>query len=600
MIPWNTKIWGAFAILFFLVTSALGQDIRATHPNSTAAQRLDIHSTHPNFTSALGLDIRSTKHNLSISGPGTLTASTESRICIFCHIPHQKGSATRYLWNRSDPANAYIPYFSSTIKADVGQPTGASRMCLSCHDGTIALGAVASSPTEIPLKGGIRFMPLDSPSNLGTDLSDDHPVSFVYDEMLSLDNRQLREPSTLPPQVKLDEDNQLQCTACHDPHHNPYGNFLVMDNTASALCRACHDMTDWLNSSHARSTARLDRSGGLWTNTDYGTVGENGCENCHTPHTAGGKERLLLFAYEEDNCLDCHDGTVASRDIAAEITKPYHHGVQDYTGVHDPAEDYTYGRVAKHVECSDCHNSHQANDTPSPGGGVVSGATTGVSGISAAGQAVDSARYLYEICFKCHGDTDNNVISTIPVTRQINDINMREAFDPANPSYHPVEAQGKNPDVPSLLPPYTVTSVISCTDCHGNSDQLGPPGLHGSDFQYLLTDRYVTDDNTPESPSSYALCYKCHSRSVLLNDTSFDHRKHVVDEKAPCSACHAPHGISATQGNALHNSHLINFDLTIVSTATDTGRLEYESLGSMRGQCFLTCHGKLHNAAGYP
>jgi predicted CXXCH cytochrome family protein len=583
MIPLHTKLWGSVVILSLGVASALAQD---------------IHSTHPNFTSALGLDIRSTQHNLSISGPGPLSASSEDRICVFCHIPHQQGSATRYLWNRSDPAEPYIPYFSSTLKADVGQPTGASRMCLSCHDGTIALGAIASSPTEIPFKGGIRLMPHDSASNLGTDLSDDHPISFIYDDMLSLDNRQLRQPSALPPQVKL-EDSQLQCTACHDPHHNPYGQFLVMDNTASALCRTCHDMTDWLNSSHARATAPLIRSSGLWENTDYATVGENGCENCHTPHTAGGKARLLLFAFEEDNCLDCHDGKVASRDIASQIAKPYHHGVQDYTGVHDAAEDFTYGRVPKHVECSDCHNPHQANGDPSPGDGTVSGATTGVSGVTAAGQAVASSRYLYEICFKCHGDIDNNVISTMSIARQINDLDTRRAFDSANPSFHPVESRGKNPDVPSLLPPYTTASIISCTDCHGNSDQLGPPGLHGSDFQYLLANRYVTDDNTPESPASYALCYKCHSRSVLLNDTSFEHRKHVVEQNAPCSACHAPHGISAMQGDALHNSHLINFDLAIVSPAS-AGRLEYQDLGLLRGQCFLTCHGKLHDPVSYP
>jgi predicted CXXCH cytochrome family protein len=582
MIPFKTKVCGAALILFFFATSALSLDIRSTNQSATSAR---------------GLVVRSTKHNLSISGLGTITASLESRICIFCHIPHRKGSAMQYLWNRSDPGNPYIPYFSSTLKADVGQPTGASRMCLSCHDGTIALGAIASSPTEIPFKGGIRFIPENSWSNLGTDLSDDHPISFVYDEMLSLDNRQLREPSALPPQVKL-ENNQLQCTSCHDPHHNPYGQFLVMDNTASSLCTACHDRTNWINSSHARSTASLDRTGGLWPNTDYATVGENGCENCHTPHTAGSRERLLLFAFEEDNCLDCHDGKIASTDIASVIVKPYRHGVQDYTGLHDAVEDFTFGSVPKHVECSDCHNAHQANGDPSPGGGVVSGATRGVSGVSAAGQAVTSAQYLYEICFKCHGDSENNVINTLPVTRQLNEPNKRIVFNPANPSFHPVVTQGKNPNVPSLLPPYTVTSIITCTDCHGNSDQLGPPGPHGSDYRYILTNRYITDDNTSESASSYALCYKCHSRSVLMTDVSFEHPRHVVDQKTPCSACHDPHGISAMQGNALNNSHLINFDLSIVSP-NGAGRLEYISLGLFRGQCSLTCHGHEHIANNY-
>jgi len=584
MIPFKTKLYGTVLILFFFSSSAPGSDIPTEK---------DYAKPTP------GVDIRSTKHNLSISGLGSIRASTESQICIFCHIPHQNGSAVQYLWNRTDPANPYIPYFSSTLKADVGQPAGSSRMCLSCHDGTIALGAITSSPTEIPFKGGIRFMPESSTSHLGTDLSDDHPISFEYDEMVTLEDRKLREPSTLPPQVKL-ENNILQCTACHDPHHNPYGNFLVMDNTASALCMACHDKTNWLNSSHAQSRALLDRTGGVWQNTDYATVGENACENCHTPHGAGRNERLLIFNFEEDNCLDCHDGKVATADIAFEIIKPYQHAVQDYTGVHDPAEDYTFSRVPKHVECSDCHNPHQANETPYPGGGVVSGANLGVSGVSAAGQKVTPAQYLYEICFKCHGDSDNNVNSTLPVTRQIIELNKRFSFDRANPSFHPVESQGKNSNVPSLLPPYTAASIIRCTDCHGNSDPSGPPGSHGSDYPYLLTNRYITADNTPESPSNYELCYKCHSRSSLLNtDISFPHRLHVVDNKTPCSACHDPHGISAMQGNALNNSHLINFDLSIVQT-TYTGQLEYMSLGRSRGQCFLTCHGKLHDPLEYP
>ncbi len=583
MISLNTK-WRVVAlVLVFLATSAWSQDTPAGS-NKAAADR--------------GLKIRSTRHNLSITGPGTITASSEDRICIFCHIPHQKGSATQYLWNRSDPAEPYLPYFSSTLKADVRQPTGSSRMCLSCHDGTIALGAVTSSPTQIPLKGGLRFMPENRPSYLGTDLSDDHPISFVYDELLSLDDRQLREPSALPPPVKLEND-RLQCTACHDPHHNPYGQFLVMDNTASSLCTACHDMTNWLISSHARSSAPLDRTGGLWPNTDYATVGENACENCHTPHTAGSNQRLLIFAFEEDNCLACHNGRIAATDIAAQIVKPYRHGVTDYTGVHDAAEDYTFGRVPRHVECSDCHNPHQANDTPYPGGGVVSGATRGVPGVSFAGQAINSAHYLYEICFKCHGDSDNNVIRTLPTTRQINEPNLCRRFDPAGPSSHPVAAPGKNPHVPGLLSPYSTASIIRCTDCHGNSDRLGPPGPHGSDFPFILTDQYITADNTPESPFSYALCYKCHSRSVLLSDTSFAHRIHVVDQKTPCSACHDPHGISPMQGDARHHSHLINFDLSIV-LPTDTGRLEYERLGLSRGQCFLNCHGKLHDPSSYP
>lgn len=547
-------------------------------------------------TSTLSGNIRSTKHNLSISGSGDITASSESQICIFCHIPHREGSKMPYLWNRSSPSNPYIPYDSSTLNADVGQPTGSSRMCLSCHDGTIALGAVASTPTEIPFKGGIRYMPEERPSHLGTNLSDDHPVSFIYDTALPLENMELRDPSLLPPTVRLDQDSQLQCITCHDPHNDPFGQFLVKDNVASSLCITCHDEKGWNNSSHSRSNALLVRTGGLWSNTDYLTVAENGCENCHIPHSAGAIERLLVFLNEEDNCLSCHDGKVASSDIGAAITKRYNHPVQQYIGVHNAAEDFASGSVPKHVECSDCHDAHQANGDPSVGDSWVSGANWGASGVSAGGTVVTQVRYVYEICFKCHGD--NNVIDALPIIRQIDQFNTRLEFNPANPSFHPVEIQGKNPDVPSLLPPYTVSSLISCTNCHGNSDPLAAPGPHGSNDQYLLTGRYITDDYTTESPASYALCYTCHNRSILLDDVNFKHRKHIVDERAPCSACHDPHGVSFMQGNSQHNSHLINFDLAII-LPDSTGRLEYNDLGRFRGECFLNCHGKIHNPGSY-
>jgi predicted CXXCH cytochrome family protein len=325
-------------------------------------------------------------------------------------------------------------------------------------------------------------------------------------------------------------------------------------------------------------------------------VAGNGCENCHIPHSAGSPERLLYYAFEEDNCLACHDGGVAATDIEDAITRPYGHPVQNFTGLHDAAEDVTTGRVPVHVECSDCHDPHQANGDPSPGGSRVSGATRGVSGVSAAGAALSEARYVYEICFKCHAD--NNVIRELSIVRQIEQHNTRLEFDPANPSFHPVEASGRNPDVVSLLPPYTAGSTISCTDCHGASNGAAAKGPHGSDWRHLLTERYVTNDFTPESPSSYALCYRCHSRSGLLSDESFPHSTHVVDQSAPCSACHDPHGVSYMQGNLRQNSHLINFDLDIVSPNA-TGRLEFIDQGRFQGQCYLNCHGKPHAPESY-
>jgi len=272
--------------------------------------------------------------------------------------------------------------------------------------------------------------------------------------------------------------------------------------------------------------------------------------------------------------------------------------VQDFTGIHDAAEDFSLAGVRPHVECEDCHNPHSANGNASLGAPGVSGANSGVSGIDGTGQQVPNAPNLYEICYKCHAD--NNVITALTISRQIQQLNTRLEFDLANPSFHPVTARGKNLDVPSLISPYTEQSLIYCTDCHNNDDSLGPGGPHGSSFEFLLERNYITLDLTPENPSTYALCYKCHSRDNILDNQSFArHKEHIQDRQTPCSVCHDPHGISNTQGNSINNSHLINFDITVVQP-DGLGRLRFEDQGRFAGQCYLNCHGKEHSPEQYP
>jgi predicted CXXCH cytochrome family protein len=442
-------------------------------------------------------------------------------------------------------------------------------------------------------------MPAGRPSRLGTDLSDDHPVSFVYDSGLAREDIELVDPSLLPPQVKLDRDRQLQCTACHDPHDNTFGHFLVMPNRFSNLCTSCHQRTGWPASAHAVSGARWNGRGpDPWPRSDFQTVAENGCENCHVPHSAPSHARLLKHVFEEDNCLVCHNGNVAAKNIERVITKPFVHPVQDFTGIHDPVEDFSRGAVRKHVECEDCHNPHQATADPSPGAPLVSGPTRAVTGIDRGGIQIPDAANQYEICFKCHGD--NNVVAVLPVPRQIPQLNTRLEFDPGNPSFHPVQAAGLNPDVPSLLPPLRTDSIIFCTDCHNTDTPTDPQGPHGSSFAHILERNYTLLDNSLEGAFTYALCYKCHSRDSILADASFtQHRLHIVDQRTPCAVCHDPHGISSAQGNPANNSHLINFDLAVVQPDRD-GNLFFQDLGRFSGQCFLTCHGERHDPKTYP
>ena len=543
--------------------------------------------------------ILNSKHNLSLSGPGLIKSTTEEEVCIFCHTPHQAQLDIPYLWNRQETTATFTTYDSSTLYATVGQPSGASKLCLSCHDGTIALGAVLSRAGEIPFAGGIRFLP-EGDTKLGTEISDDHPVSFTYDETLAATNGELVSPSLLTVDVKLDNFGMVQCTSCHDPHDDVYGKFLIKPNSFSALCISCHDRTDWSISSHANSSAVWNGSGSdPWPHTSFTSVDENACVNCHRSHNAGGSSRLLNHLLEEDNCLVCHNGNVASKNIEADLIKQSRHPVQNYTGVHDAAEDFS-GSVSNHVECVDCHNPHRVDNSTASAPNVP-GVMRGVKGITAAGTQVDQAVNLYEVCFKCHAD--NNVLSSVGITRQNQQINTRLEFDVSNPSYHPVMGIGQNSNVPSLLQPNTTNTIIYCTDCHNSDDSTanggaGPDGPHGSINAYLLERNYTTVDGTRESSFEYAMCYKCHDRTRLLNDGSgFLHNRHI--DNAPCSTCHDPHGISSTQGNSTNNSHLINFDINTV-TPNRNGDLYFEDRGVFQGACYLKCHNHQHTPSTYP
>ena len=86
-------------------------------------------------------------------------------------------------------------------------------------------------------------------------------------------------------------------------------------------------------------------------------------------------------------------------------------------------------------------------------------------------------------------------------------------------------------------------------------------------------------------------------RDSILGDESFSrHRRHIVDIRTPCSACHDAHGIYRGQGNATNHSHLLNFDLSIVSPADTTAgpALEYVDTGRFSGTCTMNCHGFPH------
>jgi predicted CXXCH cytochrome family protein len=541
--------------------------------------------------SLLGQSVVNSAHNLSANSSGKYKAQTESEICIFCHTPHS-AKAIAPLWNRANSGTVYQLYNSSTFDAVPGQPDGSSILCLSCHDGTIALGNISSRP-YIEFNNGVTMLP-SGRSNLSTDLSDDHPISFVYDNALSVKDKEIKNPSDLIYPVRL-EKLKLQCVSCHDPHKNMYNNFLLVTNQSSDLCLVCHEKSQWIASTHQTSNKTWNGNGpNPWFHTEFKTVSTNGCESCHNPHNAGGRERLLKYNAEEDNCLDCHNGNVAAANIQQQFVKTYRHNVSGYTGIHDPTEIGIPSQ--KHVECVDCHNSHaiNGNEAVAPN---VKGYNIGVQGISQNGTVVKSASFEYEICYRCHSQ---NAVTPSSVTRLVAQNNVLLEFDPANYSYHPIAAPGKNNNVPSLISPYTVSSMIYCSDCHGSDGTNAPGGPHGSIYPQILIANYNRASNSPESITSYALCYNCHDRNSILSNQSFPyHNKHIREENTSCIACHDSHGISSSQTSASSGTHLINFNTGAGFVTPANGIIRFTDNGVNHGSCQLTCHGETHNPESY-
>lgn len=151
----------------------------------------------------------------------------------------------------------------------------------------------------------------------------------------------------------------------------------------------------------------------------------------------------------------------------------------------------------------------------------------------------------------------------------------------------------------SLLPPYSTSSILTCTDCHGNDNPTGPKGPHGSAFEDILVANYIRGDGSAESPFTYALCYRCHSRDSILQGQGFAaHRKHIVDVKASCYTCHDSHGSKSTP-------YLIRFNkdprfTQVYPIPTQGGPVPpqntplYRFVPSGGSECYLTCHNVVH------
>jgi predicted CXXCH cytochrome family protein len=169
-------------------------------------------------------------------------AWADGEICKPCHTPHNAITGLPRLWNHELTVATYQMHGGTGTAADDFDVQ--SRLCLSCHDGTVALDSFGG-------QSGSSFISVGQ--NLGTDLTDDHPVGsdaeYPPDPAPSWWAGSFKDASTFPSAMRLknwvdgngDTQSVVSCMTCHNPHNRGnYDYMLQIDNSASALCLACH------------------------------------------------------------------------------------------------------------------------------------------------------------------------------------------------------------------------------------------------------------------------------------------------------------------------------------------------------------------------
>lgn len=449
--------------------------------------------------------------------------------------------------------------------------------------------------------------------------------------LLSLSAARPVRPQRTPAQITAAVESGAHtgdCDRCHTMHgEGPvvYGHALLGPNENS-LCDGCH-VTPWAGGSYAgaapyMASSHASGAASVWpgpdppARTEAGAAGK--CLNCHDPHGSSdgaGAIPAMTLAREERLCLTCHDGSPAATSIGADLAKPFRHPMSAFSGRHAGALESQPSAFAaspvdrRHAECVDCHDPHVS--APDRGGPPAAPSLSrvnlgtsrvlvqnGAPGIApaytfAAGSDTLTAPLAeYQLCFKCHSSW---------TTQPTGQTDLALALNPANPSYHPVEAAGRDVTIApaAFALGWSAASLTRCGDCHGSDYSGAPRGPHGSSYRHILRRPYEAS-SMPRVTTSDELCFSCHSWDVYANPSppagaasasrfnapgaEAGHTEHVGGHQVPCYACHVTHG-SASQ------PHLI-------ATGRAPGITTYAETPA-GGTCTPTCHGQASYGVNY-
>ena len=207
----------------------------------------------------LGTRVTDTPHNLTRPARSP-DSDMQGRIrdfgevCAYCHAPHAANATQPPLWNRRRTTTPYRMYEQGGLDMLLdASPNDASRLCLSCHDGSIGLDEVINMPNHYtgpaPARSSIRDCEgCHSGGNpaggidwegvwIEPDLRKMHPISIAYDAARDPGFH----PATAVQAAGLPLFNgRVECLTCHDPHTQQFRPFLRRTNAGNGLCLLCH------------------------------------------------------------------------------------------------------------------------------------------------------------------------------------------------------------------------------------------------------------------------------------------------------------------------------------------------------------------------
>lgn len=224
-----------------------------------------------------GSGIAGSAHDFT--GGGVLPAPSQTvGLCTYCHTPH-KALSTLLLWNHTLSTNTFtwdVPATTAgtlfpTFKGDTYK--GPTAKCLSCHDGSVAIGDLAwFTEGKPPILDTTKHSSGEFNIGLGGNMAGNHPVAMPipFNQLKGTYNSVTTGNQIIPSEwqpdptvnnIRLFNDDGsgnitagpvvaktgIECSSCHDPHNKAAVEDLFLrgkltGNTQASgyICLQCH------------------------------------------------------------------------------------------------------------------------------------------------------------------------------------------------------------------------------------------------------------------------------------------------------------------------------------------------------------------------